>query len=129
MHPFALLLLRLGFGGMLLFGHGLPKLMTYSEKSSHFPDPVGLGSSLSLIATITTQVPLPLLVMAGLFTRWACGPIVFMLVVAAFVIHGGDPWNKKELALVYAVPFLAILIAGPGKYSLDAKYHKSSPWV
>ena len=39
-----LLLLRLGAGGLLLYGHGWAKLMHYSERAAHFPDPLGIGS-------------------------------------------------------------------------------------
>jgi uncharacterized membrane protein YphA (DoxX/SURF4 family) len=35
-------------------------------------------------------------------------------------VHATDPYQKKELALAYVVIGLAILIAGPGRFSLDA---------
>jgi putative oxidoreductase len=44
--------------------------------------------------------------------------------VAAFVIHGGDPWKKKEFALLYAVPFLTLILTGGGRYSLEAMLGK-----
>jgi putative oxidoreductase len=41
------------------------------------------------------------------------------MAVAAFVVHAGDPWAKKELALLYAVPYLALLLAGGGRFALE----------
>jgi putative oxidoreductase len=42
-----------------------------------------------------------------------------MLLVAATIIHADDPWQKKEFALMYAVPFLTLIFTGPGRYSID----------
>jgi uncharacterized membrane protein YphA (DoxX/SURF4 family) len=52
-------------------------------------------------------------------------PIIAMG-VAAFMIHGGDPLGKKELALLYFSAYFAIATLGPGKYSLDSKYRRVS---
>ncbi|MFT5216296.1 MAG: putative oxidoreductase [Glaciecola sp.] len=41
------------------------------------------------------------------------------MLVAIFVVHAADPIGTKEKALFYAVSFLAIAIAGAGKYSID----------
>jgi len=48
-------------------------------------------------------------------------PSAITMVVAAFIVHGADPLQKKELALVYLIMFLAIALLGPGKYSIDKK--------
>jgi uncharacterized membrane protein YphA (DoxX/SURF4 family) len=39
--------------------------------------------------------------------------------VIALFHHAPDPWAKKELVLIFALPFLALLIAGPGRISVD----------
>jgi putative oxidoreductase len=39
--------------------------------------------------------------------------------VAAFIAHGPDPFGKKELALLYLVIYILLLVAGSGKYSVD----------
>ena len=49
MNQISLLVLRLYFGGMMLFAHGWPKLMSFSQKAAVFPDPLGVGSELSLV--------------------------------------------------------------------------------
>ena len=38
-----LLLLRVSVGGMMLFAHGWGKLTSFAERSSSFPDPLGIG--------------------------------------------------------------------------------------
>ena len=41
------------------------------------------------------------------------------MLVAIFVAHASDPWAKKELAFMYLVPALTLLLTGPGRFSLD----------
>ena len=114
-----LLVLRLGLGLMMAFGHGWGKLMGFAERSASFSDPLGVGSVLSMGLTVFAEFFCALAVALGLFTRAAVIPLVITMMVAAFVIHGADPWGKKEFAMLYLVPLLTILLAGPGKYSLD----------
>jgi putative oxidoreductase len=41
------------------------------------------------------------------------------MAVAVFFAHAGDPFARKELALLYLLIFSVIFILGAGKYSLD----------
>jgi putative oxidoreductase len=41
------------------------------------------------------------------------------MLVAAFVAHAGDPFGKKEMALLYLLVYITLFITGPGKYSID----------
>jgi putative oxidoreductase len=118
---FGLLLLRLGAGGMMIYGHGWGKLLAFSAKSGGFPDPLGIGHMPSMVGTIGAEVVCAALVTIGLATRWAALPLVFTMAIAGFVINAGAPWGDKELAVIYLVPFLALVFTGPGAYSLDAK--------
>ncbi|HEX4925214.1 MAG TPA: DoxX family protein [Bdellovibrionales bacterium] len=120
----SLLVLRIGFGGVMLLAHGLPKLMSYSERANTFADPIGLGSNVSLILAIGAEVFCALAVTFGLFTRLAAVPLAFTMFVAAIVVHAGDPWQKKELAVMYFIAFVAIIVAGPGRFSLDTLFAK-----
>jgi putative oxidoreductase len=115
-----LLIMRLGLGGMMLFGHGWSKLAHFSEKATMFPDPIGLGGATSLALVTFAEFFCALGIILGLATRLAAIPLVVNMLVAALIYHSGDPWPKKELALLYAVPFLTLLFAGGGKFSLDA---------
>jgi len=48
------------------------------------------------------------------------------MVVALFVIHGADPWSKKELAFTYLAVYSGLLFSGPGKLSLDYRLFGAS---
>ena len=119
-----LLVLRLGAGGLLLFGHGLPKLMNFSERSARFADPIGVGPGAGLALVVFAEVFCSLFVMLGLATRLAAIPPVIFFLIAALIHHAADPWAKKELALVYLMAFLTLILTGGGKYSRDALYKR-----
>jgi putative oxidoreductase len=114
-----LLLLRISFGGMLCFAHGIGKMQNFNDLITKFPDPIGVGSAMSLILVIFAEVFCSLGIMVGLLTRLAAIPPFVTLIVAAFIIHANDPWNKKEFALIYAISFLVLMITGPGRLSID----------
>ncbi len=116
-----LLLLRVSVGGMMLVAHGWGKLTSYGVLSTKFPDPLGLGSTqLSLTLAVGAEVFCSILVIVGLATRFAAVPLVITMAVAAFIVHADDPWQKKEFALIYLLPFLSLVFTGAGRYSLDA---------
>lgn len=118
-HHLGLLILRLAFGFIMLASHGLPKVMNFSSMMNHFPDPVGLGNSLSLGLAIFAEVLCAALITVGLFTRLATLPLITTMVVAIVFVHGGDPWQKIELAALYLLGYAAIFCLGPGLWSLD----------
>ena len=57
----------------------------------------------------------------GLWTRLALMPLIITMLVAVFIVHGADPFAKKELGLMYLIGYISIFIAGAGKYSIDRK--------
>ena len=114
----ALLLLRLSAGGFMLT-HGLPKLQRIRSGELSFGDPLGLGPELSLVLVVFSEFVCSILVLLGLGTRLAVVPLMVTMGVAAFIVHGDDPFKKKELALIYLVAYLVLLLSGSGKYSLD----------
>ena len=113
-----LLLLRLGFGGLMLT-HGIPKIMNYATLATQFPDPLGMGSQLSVTMAIGAEVGCSALLILGLFTRLATIPLIITMLVAILIVHGGDPFAKKELAITYLIPFLTLLLTGPGRFACD----------
>jgi len=119
-----LLVLRALPGLLLFVAHGWSKMTRVPGIFQSFPDPIGVGSTLSAGLAIFAEVVCALLVAIGLFTRLAAVPIVILLLVAAFIVHADDPWGKKEFALIYCVPFLVLIFTGPGKYSLDSLIRK-----
>ena len=45
--------------------------------------------------------------------------LAFSMLVAFFIVHGGDPFRDQELAMMYAAPCLVLLLTGAGRFSLD----------
>ncbi len=120
-----LLILRLGIGGFML-SHGWGKAqMLINGQADKFGDPIGLGSALSLILMVIAEFVCAILVMIGFATRLAAIPVVIGMAVAAFKVHANDPWTmqggggSKEPALLFLIPFLALVFTGAGKFSVD----------
>lgn len=114
----SLLLWRLLFG-MLFMMHGLTKINDFGQMALAFPDPLGVGSEISLILAIFGEVFCSVLLIFGLLTRLALIPMIFTMCIAFFVIHAGDPFSAKELSFIYLTTFIIIWVSGAGKYSLD----------
>jgi putative oxidoreductase len=123
-----LLMLRLGAGGLLLYGHGWGKLMNAAEKASDFANPIGLGNVPSFWLVVFAEVLCSSLVMVGLLTRLSSIPLVIFFSVAGFIQHAHDPWARRELPFLYGVPFLALLFLGGGRFSLDAALGTRWTW-
>jgi len=104
----------------MLFSHGHGKLINFSNIAPHFPNPLGLGSTLSLYLVTGAEFFGAILLALGLFSRWAGFSLLFTMLVAAFIVHWSDPFKEKELAVLYALLFLLFTVAGGGKYSLDS---------
>lgn len=119
---FAMLLLRLGAGGLMLVNHGWGKLQNFSSLTSQFGDPIGLGPTVSAALTTFAEFFCAAFIVLGLFTRLAAIPLVIVMGVAFFIVHKSQyapgP-GSGELALLYLACFLTLLFAGPGKYSVD----------
>jgi len=118
---FGLLILRVGLAGMLLT-HGTPKFLEFiGGNMSVVGDPIGIGALISSILAILAEFIAPVLVLIGLKTRMAAILVMILMVVAAFVVHAGDPFSVKEKALLYLIGFTAIALMGAGKISVDKK--------
>lgn len=110
---------------VFLLTHGLPKLAILIEgNGGDFSDPLGIGNNFSLVLAVLGEVVGPFLIIPGIITRLASIPALTTMAVAAFMVHGNDPFNIREMALLYLVGFLAILILGPGRYSVDQLIYK-----
>ena len=119
-----LLVLRVGIGIIFIF-HGLPKLMGGVETWTQ------LGSTMSMVgitfaptfwgfmATVAEAIG-GVFIILGLLHR----PVALMLVgtmIVAVVMHvtADDPFGIYSNALKGLVVFIALVLTGPGKYSLD----------
>ena len=112
-----LLVLRVGLSALMLT-HGIPKLMNLFQGDMSFGDPLGIGSTLSFILVVFAEPICPILIILGLRTRLAAIPVIITMAVAAFIVHGDDPFSSMEKALMYLVGFTAIALMGGGKYTI-----------
>ncbi|MEP7264798.1 MAG: DoxX family protein [Bacteroidota bacterium] len=123
----ASLILRIIFGGLLLFNHGVGKLAMLQQDDVQFVNFLGLGVHASAWLTAFAEFLCAAFVLVGLFTRVAIIPIVINMLTAILMAHVGQPFAKSEMALLYAGAFITIFLLGPGKYSADAQMFKKMP--
>ncbi len=115
------LIMRLGFGGLMLT-HGIPKMLeVFNGNLEVVGDPLGVGALLTSILVIIGEVISPLLIIVGYKVRLTAIPAIITMAVAAFMIHGADPLAKKEMALLYLTGYIAIGLMGAGKYSVSKR--------
>lgn len=135
-----LFVLRVGIGLMMLLGHGLVKMQNYQKmldagmwKSPDFFPFKHLAPNISLLLTISAEVGAAVLLILGLLTRPAAFVLGFTMVVAAFYAHANGTWfttmpphpnGEKELALLYLLPAVVLILTGAGTWSLDAAVYK-----
>ncbi|WP_426278117.1 DoxX family protein [Chryseobacterium sp. S-02] len=120
------------FVGFAMLSHGFPKLQQLLEGGEiKFFDFLGFGPQISLILTVFAEFVCSILLILGLFTRVATGFLIFTMAIAAFVVHGSDLFEKRELSLLYLSVYLLIISFGAGKISVDymiEKRKRSSDW-
>jgi putative oxidoreductase len=123
-----LLALRLFVGLTLLLRHGLEKVEHFGAMAAHFPDPLHLGAVPSLAIALIGDFICSILIMLGLGTRWAAAfSFLNILTAWAFVHHFvffGKGADHGELIVLYLAAMLTLVLAGPGKYSVDATLRK-----
>lgn len=113
-----LLVLRVLFG-VLLMWHGMTKIANVATMAENFPNPLGLGHRLSFYMVVFAEVICSAAVIMGAFYRLALVPIIVAMAVALFVVHHGQAFAAKEMALIYLVVFVLLFCVGAGAYSLD----------
>lgn len=116
---FALLILRLGAGSLMLVKHGFDKLTHFAQIAPKFSDPFHIGSTTSLALVVFAEFFCSAFIILGLFTRLACIPLIIAMAVALFYASNGDFFGKGEAAGLFLIVFFVLLFTGPGKVSLD----------
>lgn len=121
-HDTGLLILRLVFGLVLLYGHGFEKLsVVLSGQEIKFMDPIGIGASTSYHLAAFAEGVCAILLILGLFSR-AATLILSVNFIVIFIFHAfivGDGFSILELRFLYLFSFIALTLTGPGRFSLD----------
>jgi len=120
----SILVLRLTFGLMVCILYGFDKLMHFSNLKIIFHDPLHIGHRWSLVLVIFAETLCGLLLALGLFTRFAALVLVISFGVAAFLVNKGHVQAHTEQVYLYLAAFVAILLVGPGKISVDGMIGK-----
>lgn len=120
------------FIGFAMLSHGFPKLQMLLEGGKiEFFDFMGLGPKISLILTVFAEFACSILLILGLFTRISLGFLIFTMIVAGFIVHGADSFDKREMSLIYLSIYLLLFAFGAGKFSVDhmiEKRKRASEW-
>ena len=124
----ALLVLRVWAGLLLFTQHGIEKVTHFSQMSAHFPNPLHIGPVPTLLFSLLSDAICSLLVVIGLGTRYAALIVVINVAAAFTLVHhmklSHGPGNG-ELPLLFCGIFLTLVIAGAGRYSVDAIFSRT----
>lgn len=83
-----------------------------------------LGSTVSLSLIISAELICGVLLILGLFTRFACIPIIIGMGVVVFVASNGHIFGEGERGMIFLAATITILLCGPGKISVDGMIGK-----
>ena len=119
----AMLILRVGFAGLMI-PHGYDKLVHFEAYSEKFVNFLGIGSSVSLALDIFAEFFCSIFLILGLFTRLATIPLIIDVAVAVVKGHDMKIFSEGEHAAIFFLVFIAILLVGPGRVSIDGMINK-----
>ena len=123
-----LLIVRITFGGFMYYNHGHAKLLGGIDRwyglGGALTNLIGLESLrtfFGLMASLSESI-FALFIVAGLFTRISSSLLGFTMFIATLrhVLDGDLP----EMAILYLVFSIFMIVAGPGRYSLDNRLFK-----
>lgn len=116
---FWLLIIRISVCGFMLT-HGIPKFMKLLGGGPiKFGDPIGIGTTPSFLLIIFAEVLCSIFILMGFATRIAAFILFISMAVAAFIAHSDDPFATTEKALLYLLIYLALMVFGAGRFSVD----------
>ena len=110
---------------VLMLSHGIPRVLEYETLVESFPDPLNVGTEMSAQLILMAEVGCSILLLLGLFGRFASAALFVAMMLAAFVHHFDAPWATRELPLLYAAVYACLTLTGPGSTSIDAWFNKS----
>ncbi|MBD3617372.1 MAG: DoxX family protein [Gracilimonas sp.] len=125
-----LLFFRVGVGIDFLLLHGWNKLAGGPERWARLGtampgfDMEGIYLFWGLMAALTETLGAVLFAFGLLYRPVSALLGITMIVAVIAHVSEGDPWGASSHALKMAVVFFGLMMAGPGKYSLDHKLWK-----
>jgi putative oxidoreductase len=130
---FARLALRVVFFGSLFVKHGAEKLFSFGAMQqtfvAHNLDPLHIGAIPSLLIATMADGICSLLLVFGLFTRWAALFLFGNIFVAWALVHHfqflGPNTDHGEMIVLYLGGCIALFFSGAGKFSLDALFDRT----
>ena len=108
-------------GIALAFAHGQGKLPPSERFTSGVEDMGFPLPALFAWAAAVSEFLGALLVAIGLATRPAAFLAACTVATAFFIRHQGDSFETREKAFLYMAGFIAIMLVGSGRYSVDEK--------
>ena len=104
--------------------HGYDKMVHFNETAAHMMNFMGIGSKASTALVIFAEFFCSMLLILGLFTRLACIPLIICMGVALVKAHNGDFFGQGQIAALFLICFIVVLLLGAGKVSVDAMIGK-----
>jgi putative oxidoreductase len=118
-HELTMTILRVFAGLSMAFAHGLGKVPP-SEQLIGGVSSMGLPAAGFFAWVVAlSEFGGGILLALGLLTRVAAFFLFCTMFVAAFLVHGADPFNVKELAFLYLVIYTVFLARGASSWSID----------
>jgi len=115
----ALLLYRVIISLLFVFGYGLKKLKMLINGEDFFYSFLGFGSDITLLLASIGELIAPIFIIIGYKTRFFTALPLFMMFIVVLDVKSGEPFESYQTALLYLISLSIIIIAGPGKYSID----------
>lgn len=123
----ARLFIRL-FTGVMFMQFGIRQIAHYNELAPSFCPVLGMSGETALLVMILIEIICSTLIILGLFTRFAIIPPFISMVIAEHVIM--QYYSAEGVTQLYSMQagflpimfmgiFIFMMIAGPGKISLD----------
>lgn len=114
----AMLILRLGMG-VLMIPHGYDKLVHFAQYKKDFMNLLGLGPTLSLALVVFAEFFCAIFLVMGLFTRLMAAILLIEMFIVVFKAHQGQVFGDGEHGMLFLTGYIAIILLGAGKVSLD----------
>jgi putative oxidoreductase len=119
----AMLVLRIGLGALMIH-IGYDKLVHFAERRAEFMNFMGMGQTMSLALVVFAEFFCSLFLIIGLFTRFATIPLIITMCVIVFKVNHGNVFGDGMTAALFLTGYIALLLCGPGKVSVDGMIGK-----